>query len=109
MKAVEQEEPADAVVGTAPVKTKVPRKRQTDGGPEILPNMAHFVALVRKCKRTVLLTQMLERHGCRELPELVHADGGGWSPQARRTLFDHLRQEPSERHAELNAIAERVM
>lgn len=109
MKAVEQEEPADAVAGTAPVKTKVPRKRQTDGGPEILPNMAHFVALVRKCKRTVLLTQLLERHGCRALPELVQADGGGWSTQTRRTLFEYLRQELLDRHAQLNAIAERVI
>ena len=46
-----------------------PRKpRATDGGPEILPDMGHYVTLVRKIKHRALVAQWLHHLHTEELP-----------------------------------------
>ena len=46
-----------------------PRKpRATDGGPEILPDMGHYVTLVRKIKHRALVAQWLQHLHPEELP-----------------------------------------
>ena len=46
-----------------------PRKpRVTDGGPEILPDMGHYVTLVRKIKHRALVAQWLQHLHPEELP-----------------------------------------
>ena len=46
-----------------------PRKpRATDGGPEILPDMGHYVTLVRKIKHRALVAQWLKHLHPEELP-----------------------------------------
>jgi hypothetical protein len=48
-----------------------PRKpRATDGGPEILPDMGHYVTLVRRIKHRALLAQWLQQLHPGELPAI---------------------------------------
>ena len=49
-----------------------PRKpRATDGGPEILPDMGHYVTLVRKIKHRALVAQWLQHLHPEELPGIA--------------------------------------
>lgn len=85
-----------------------PRKpRATDGGPEILPDMGHYVTLVRKIKHRALVTQWLAHLHPEELP------GIEWEHKVctsyKQSLFTVVAGLPGAIRQRLEEAAQRVL
>jgi hypothetical protein len=110
---VTEEEPSaekpTAVVEDPPSNAPV-RARRKDQGPEILPSMEHFVALVRKTGRPALLLALLERSGACHLPDLASlaAAKGTLDIDARRTLFQRVATLEAKHQVRIEEAAERI-
>lgn len=64
-----ESDPTALAAGATATGGGKPRKpRATDGGPEILPDMGHYVTLVRKIKHRALVAQWLQHLHPEELP-----------------------------------------
>lgn len=85
-----------------------PRKpRATDGGPEILPDMGHYVTLVRKIKHRALVTQWLAHLHPEELP------GIEWENKVctsyKQSLFTVVASLPGAIRQRLEEAAQRIL
>lgn len=86
--------------------------RQTDGGPDILPGMQHFVALARKVKRPGLLLRLVEQVSKEALPEMAAlvTDAHAVVPMVvRKVLFQKLAVKLEDSRQHLERAAEQVL
>ena len=105
---VEEQTPS-AVDEQTPKKS---RQRQSDDGPQLLPNMEHFVTLVRKAKRPALVLMLVERAAETALPQMssaIKAAKGALLIPARKTLFDLVAKLTQDQRQTIECAAERVV
>lgn len=106
--AVEQQNTSSA--GQHPEKQV--RTRQSDEGPDILPDMRHFVTLLRKAKRPGLVLLLVERASNTALPELsalTDAAKGILSILSRKAMFLAVAKLSADFHLRIERAAERVV
>jgi len=102
----------DAKTATESPENQNTRKRQTDLGPELLPHLAHFVALARKVKRPQLIQTLIERASGASLPEiaaLMPGTHGALSPASRQALFQAVAPLSGPVLHDLEHAAERIL
>lgn len=88
------------------------RPRQSDEGSAILPNMEHFVALLRKAKRPGLALTLVERASNTTFPELsalTNTAKGILAVQSRKAMFHAVAKLGSEAQQRIERAAERVV
>lgn len=88
------------------------REHRSDDGATILPNMEHFVGLLRKVKRPGLVVQLLERASVTELPELkALADSakGKLPVESRQSNFHAVAKLEASTQQTVERAAERIM
>ncbi|MDP3651161.1 MAG: hypothetical protein Q8R67_05690 [Rhodoferax sp.] len=92
--------------------SKVARRRQSDGGPDVLPCMEYFVTLARKVKRPALILTLVERAADTTLPEiaaLIEAAKGVLPIQARKALFHVVSKLMLDKQQRIEHAAELVV
>ncbi|MGC1955315.1 MAG: hypothetical protein WA970_22600 [Gammaproteobacteria bacterium] len=88
------------------------RNRLSDQGPEVLPDMEHFVMLARKTKRPALVLKLLQQAGGTPPPEMAVRLEDSTSmlpPASRQVLFHAVSRLPGTARQPLEAAAERVV
>jgi len=88
------------------------RARQSDEGPAILPDMQHFVTLLRKAKRPGLVLLLVERVSNTALPELsalTDAAKGILSILSRKAMFHAVAKLRADFQLRIERAAERVV
>ncbi len=86
--------------------------RQSDEGPAILPDMQHFVTLLRKAKRPGLVLLLVERVSNTALPELsalTDAAKGILSILSRKAMFHAVAKLCVDFQLRIERAAERVV
>ncbi|WP_223871673.1 hypothetical protein [Candidatus Dactylopiibacterium carminicum] len=105
---------------TAPQKSAVAkqstpkraREQRFDDGSTILPNMEHFVGLLRKLKRPGLAMRLLEQASGAALPELhalADAAKGKLPVESRQAIFHAVTKLEVTAQQNIERAAERVM
>ena len=86
---------------------KVRKRRTTDGGPDILPDMGHYVTLARKIRHRPLIAQWLQHLYPEELP------GIDWEHKVctsyKQTLFAAIANLPGAIRQRLEEAAQRIL
>jgi len=104
---------SDAKPEVGPPALKAQRApRQTDGGPDILPGMQHWVALTRKVKRPALLLRLVEQASKVPWPEMATlvTDAHAVLPTlVRKVLFQKLATMDESYQQHLERAAEQVL
>jgi hypothetical protein len=86
--------------------------RSDDAGPTILPDMQHFVALLRKVKHPRLVLQLVEGASCSQLPEisaLIEAAKGHLPIESRQAMFHAVAKLAADTRHCIEHAAERVV
>lgn len=113
MTAVENNNVEEQTQSAADQQTsKKARQRQSDGGPEALPCMEHFVTLVRKSKRPALVLTLVERTADTTLPEiaaLVEAAKAVLPIPARKAMFHAVAKLDADEQQRIECAAERIV
>jgi len=89
-----------------------PRLRRTDGGPEILPCLEHFVTLARKSKQPGLVLTLVEQAAGIPLADReawVETTNGALSVPARRALFHAVAKLGVNAQQRIERAAERIV
>ena len=96
-----------AAEATASGGGKARKPRATDGGPEILPDMGHYVTLVRKIRHRPLVAQWLQHLHPQELPaiEWAHKVCTGY----KQSLFTAVAHLPGAIRWRLEDAAQRIL
>lgn len=87
------------------------KQASADHGPEILPDMEHFVWLVRKIKNISLLCRLLRNEGVHVPEKLVkkmEKAKGGLPPTVRKSLYPLVSEASPVTKQRLERIAERI-
>lgn len=87
------------------------REHRSDDGATILPNMEHFVGLLRKVKRPGLVVQLLEHASGTELPELkalADAAKGKLPVESRQSIFHAVAKLEASAQQAVERAAERI-
>ena len=107
MKNRESDPTALAAEVTATGGGKARKPRATDGGPEILPDMGHYVTLVRKIKHRELVAQWLQLLHPGELPDI------GWDHKLcasyKQSLFTVVAGLSGAIRQRLEEAAQRIL
>ena len=88
------------------------REQRSDDGSTILPNMEHFVGLLRKLKRPGLAVRLLEQASGAALPELhalADAAKGKLPVESRQAIFHAVAKLEVTAQQNIERAAERVM
>lgn len=88
------------------------RQHRSDDGATILPNLEHFVGLLRKVTRPGLVVQFLERASATDLPELqalADAAKGKLPVESRQSIFHAVAKLEASVQQTIERAAERVM
>jgi len=88
------------------------REHRSDDGATILPNMEHFVGLLRKVKRPGFIVQLLERASRTELKELkalADAAKGKLPVESRQSIFHAVAKLEASTQQTVERAAERIM
>jgi len=88
-----------------------PKQPAADRGPDLLPDMEHFVWLVRKIKNIPLLRRLLRNEGVHvpePLVEKMEKTKGGLSPAVRQSLYPLVGEASPVTRQRLERIAERI-
>jgi hypothetical protein len=114
MTAVEENDTPPHAIAAAPDQqsAKTHRKHPSDQGPEVLPDMEHFVMLARKAKRPAFILRLLEQARGDPLPEIAALLEGADSmlpAPSRKVLFQAVSEMPRSMRQGLEAAAERVV
>lgn len=98
-------------VGKHPLKRER-RCQSDDAGPTILPDMQHFVTLLRKVKRPCLVLHLVERASGSQLPEmaaLTDAAPGHLPIESRQAMFHVVANLGADVRHRIEHGAERVV
>lgn len=85
-----QEESPKADSGATAITSEDGVKQSADHGPDLLPDMEHFVWLVRKIKNIPLLRRLLRNEGVHmpeKLTEKMEKAKGVLPPTVRKSLY----------------------
>lgn len=88
------------------------REHCSDDGATILPNMEHFVGLLRKVKRPGLVVQLLEQTSASKLPELTALADAAKEKlpvEARQSFFHAVAKLAASIQQTIEHASERVM
>jgi len=107
-----QEESQKANSGaTAITASDGAKQASADHGPDLLPDMEHFVWLVRKIKNIPLLRRLLRNEGVHvpeKLAEKMEKAKGVLPPTVRKSLYRLVGDASSVTRQRLERIAERI-
>ena len=107
-----QEESQKANSGaTAITASDGAKQASADHGPDLLPDMEHFVWLVRKIKNIPLLRRLLRNEGVHvpeKLAEKMEKAKGALPPTVRKALYPLVGEASSVTRQRLERIAERI-
>ena len=106
-----QEESPKADSGATAITSEDGVKQSADHGPDLLPDMEHFVWLVRKIKNTPLLRRLLRNEGVHvpeKLAEKMEKAKGVLPPTVRKFLYPLVGEASSVTRQRLERIAERI-
>ena len=87
------------------------KQASADHGPDLLPDMEHFVWLVRKIKNIPLLRRLLRNEGVHvpeKLAEKMEKAKGVLPPTVRKSLYPLVGEASSVTRQRLERIAERI-
>jgi hypothetical protein len=87
------------------------KQASADHGPDLLPDMEHFVWLVRKIKNIPLLRRLLRNEGVHvpeKLAEKMEKAKGALPPTVRKALYPLVGEASSVTRQRLERIAERI-
>lgn len=87
------------------------KRGSTDHGPDLLPDMEHFVWLVRKIKNIALLCRLLRNEGVHvpeKLAEKMEKAKGVLPPTVRKALYPLVGKASPVTRQRLERIAERI-
>lgn len=100
-----------AAAGRQPV-TRERKCQSDDAGPTILPDMQHFVTLLRKVKRPRFVLQLVERASGSRFPEmaaLISAVKGHVPLESRQAIFHAVAKLGADVRNRIEHAAERVV
>jgi hypothetical protein len=97
-------------VASQPASKRV-REKRTDDAPAILPDMEHFVSLLRKVARPSLAVQLLEQASGTDLPELkaLTKAKDKLKAEARQAIFHAVAKLNAPVRMVIERAAERVL
>ena len=106
-----QEESPKADSGATAITSEDGVKQSADHGPDLLPDMEHFVWLVRKIKNIPLLRRLLRNEGVHmpeKLAEKMEKAKGVLPPTVRKSLYPLVGEASPVTRQRLERIAERI-